>query len=122
LGFATVENIIYVVFTYSNNPFVGLYRGIFSVPAHAIFGVSMGYYLSLAKFAKDESQKKKNMVKSLLIPILLHGIFDFILMANLPELMLFFIPYVVFLWGLKYRKISILMSDSRLRFRNKPKE
>ena len=48
--------------------------------------------------------------------------FDFILMANLPELMLFFIPYVVFLWGLKYRKISILMSDSRLRFRNKPKE
>lgn len=122
LGFATVENIIYVVFTYTNNPFVGLYRGIFSVPAHAIFGVSMGYYLSLAKFAKDESEKKKNRIKSFLIPVLLHGIFDFILMANIPVLMLFFIPYVVFLWGLKYRKISTFMYDSKMRYRNKPKE
>ena len=29
LGFATVENIMYVVFTYTNNPFIGFYRGIF---------------------------------------------------------------------------------------------
>lgn len=122
LGFATVENIIYVVFTYTNNPFVGLYRGIFSVPAHAIFGVSMGYYLSLAKFAKNDADKKKNMIKSLIFPVLLHGIFDFILMANLPELMIFFIPYVLFLWGLKYKKISTFMYDSKMRYKNKHKE
>ena len=35
MGFATVENIIYVAYRYTNNPFIGLYRGIFSVPAHA---------------------------------------------------------------------------------------
>lgn len=29
MGFATVENVIYVVFTYSNNAFIGLYRGYF---------------------------------------------------------------------------------------------
>lgn len=122
LGFATVENIIYVVFTYTNNPFVGLYRGIFSVPAHSIFGVSMGYYISLAKFAKGERERKKNRVKSLLIPILLHGIFDFILMSGLPELMMLFIPYVIFLWVLKYRHISTFTKDSSMRFQDRTKE
>lgn len=122
LGFATVENIIYVVFTYTNNPFVGLYRGIFSVPAHAIFGVTMGYYLSLAKFEKDKVRKHKNMLKSLWIPVFLHGMFDFILMANIPELMIFFVPYVIFLWWLNHRKVTTFMHDSKMRFRDKPKE
>lgn len=122
LGFATVENIIYVVFTYTNNPFVGLYRGIFSVPAHAIFGVTMGYYISLAKFDKDQSRKRKNMMKSLFVPVLLHGIFDFILMANIPELTIFFVPYVLFLWWLNQRKLSVFLHDSKTRFRNRTRE
>ncbi len=29
MGFATVENIVYVVYRYTNNPYIGLYRGIF---------------------------------------------------------------------------------------------
>ncbi len=57
MGFATVENIVYVVYRYANNPpHVGLYRGVFSVPAHAVFGITMGYYLSLAKFDTDEKK------------------------------------------------------------------
>lgn len=122
LGFATVENIIYVVFTYTNNPFVGLYRGIFSVPAHAIFGVTMGYYLSLSRFDKDISRKKSNMRRSLIIPVILHGIFDFILMANIPELTFLFVPYVIFLWWINERKLSIFLYDSKSRIKNKPKE
>jgi RsiW-degrading membrane proteinase PrsW (M82 family) len=122
LGFAAVENIIYVVFTYTNNPFVGLYRGIFSVPAHAIFGVTMGYYISLAKFEKDENRKRKNMLKSLFYPVLLHGVFDFILMANIPELTIFFVPYVLFLWWLNHRKLSVFLYDSKTRFGNKTRE
>lgn len=122
LGFATVENIIYVVFTYTNNPFVGLYRGIFSVPAHAIFGVTMGYYLSLSRFDKDKERKKSYMAKSLYAPIILHGVFDFILMANIPELTMLFVPYVIFLWWLNERKLSIFLYDSKSRIKNKPKE
>ncbi|MBC8591524.1 PrsW family intramembrane metalloprotease [Wansuia hejianensis] len=115
LGFATVENIIYVVFTYTNNPFIGLYRGIFSVPAHGIFGVTMGYYLSLAKFATDERRRKANLRKSLTMPVLLHGIFDFILMANIPELTFLFVPYVVFIWWINERKLETFIYDSRNR-------
>jgi RsiW-degrading membrane proteinase PrsW (M82 family) len=117
LGFATVENIMYVVFTYTNNPFVGLYRGIFSVPAHAIFGVTMGYYLSLSRFDADKTRKKKNMRLSLIMPILLHGIFDFILMADIPELTLLFVPYVVFLWWSNERKLSTFLYDSKSRIK-----
>lgn len=117
LGFATVENIIYVVFTYTNNPFIGLYRGIFSVPAHGIFGITMGYYISLSRFDTNKVRKKKNMRKSLLMPIILHGLFDFILMANIPELTLLFVPYVVFIWWLNERKLSTFVFDSKSRIR-----
>ncbi|HBH11693.1 MAG TPA: PrsW family intramembrane metalloprotease, partial [Clostridiales bacterium] len=50
LGFATIENIMYVVFRFPDVETVGLYRAFLSVPAHMLFGITMGYYLSLAKF------------------------------------------------------------------------
>lgn len=115
LGFATVENIMYVVFTYTNNPFIGLYRGIFSVPAHGVFGITMGYYLSLSRFDIDKRRKASNMRKSFWMPVLLHGIFDFILMAGIEELTLLFVPYVVFIWWLNERKLSRFMFDSKSR-------
>lgn len=115
MGFATVENIIYVAYRYTNNPFIGLYRGIFSVPAHAVFGITMGYYLSLAKFDLNPDRKKMNMRKSLYMPLIMHGIFDFILMAEVPQLTLIFVPYVIFLWVLNQRKLASFMYDSKNR-------
>lgn len=113
LGFATVENILYVAFRYTNNPFIGLYRGIFSVPAHGIFGITMGYYLSLSKFNSDKDWKMKNKKMSLLMPMILHGTFDFILMANIPSLSLLFVPYVLFLWWLNEQRLEAFMFDSK---------
>lgn len=115
MGFATVENIIYVAYRYTNNPFIGLYRGIFSVPAHAVFGITMGYYLSLAKFDVNLERKRMNMRKSLYMPLIMHGMFDFILMAEIPELTLIFVPYVLFLWWLNQRKLASFMYDSKNR-------
>lgn len=113
LGFATVENIMYVAFRYTNNPFIGLYRGIFSVPAHGIFGITMGYYLSLSKFNSDSDWKKKNKRLSLLMPVILHGIFDFILMANIRGLSLLFVPYVLYLWWTNEKKLENFIFDSK---------
>lgn len=115
MGFATVENIVYVVYRYANNPHVGLYRGIFSVPAHAIFGVTMGYYLSLAKFDTVERRSNKNFWRSLYMPILLHGTFNFILMANIPQLSLLFVPYVIYIWWINQNKLSKFIYDSKNR-------
>lgn len=112
MGFATVENIIYVVYRYANNPHVGLYRGVFSVPAHAAFGITMGYYLSLAKFDKDDRRSKINMRRSLYMPMLLHGGFNFILMTQIPILSMLFIPYVIYLWWLNQKKLNKFIYNS----------
>ena len=116
MGFATVENVVYVVYRYTNNPYIGLYRGIFSVPAHGVFGITMGYYLSLAKFDTDEKRAKRNYRRSLYMPMLLHGFFDFILMSGIPQLTILFVPYVIYIWWLNERKLSKFMYDSKSRF------
>ncbi|QEK12760.1 PrsW family intramembrane metalloprotease [Crassaminicella thermophila] len=122
LGFATIENIMYVVFRFAANPYVGLYRGILSVPAHMLFGVTMGYYLSLSKFTKHEKIQKRYLKKSLLVPMLLHGIFDFILMSQIPILMLFFIPFVIYLWWINLRRLNEYTNESRIIYERKDKE
>lgn len=122
MGFATVENIVYVVYRFSYNPYIGLYRGILSVPAHGVFAVTMGYYLSLAKFSTNEKRRKSNLFKSLLMPVIFHGIYDFILMANLPQLTTIFIPYVVYLWWLNQKKFRAYLFDSKSRFVGEKKE
>ena len=51
LGFACVENIEYV-FSYGFQ--TGVVRALLSVPGHFLFGVLMGYFLSMAKFHPEK--------------------------------------------------------------------
>ena len=101
LGFAAIENIFYVT-NYGIN--VGYTRAFTAVPAHALFGVTMGYYFGLAKFYPQK--RSYYMALSLLIPIILHGIYDFILMAQFEFYLFLFIPFIIYLWrsGLKKMK------------------
>ena len=75
----------------------------------------MGYYLSLSRFHKDTKAKKSNFRKSLIMPVILHGSFDFILMADIPDLSILFVPYVIFLWWINERKLSDFIYDSKSR-------
>lgn len=113
LGFATIENILYVVTRFSVDPYIGLYRGVLSVPAHMLFAVTMGYYLSLAKFCPEETDCNNFMKKSLIIPMLLHGTFNFILMAQIPYLMALFLPFVGFLWVNNMKKLNYYYKESK---------
>jgi len=112
LGFAGIENILYVS---EGGAEVALARAWSAVPAHAIFGITMGYYFGIARMYPE--LRKLFLRKSLLIPILLHGIYDFILMAGIPWLLALFLPFVFYLYysGLKRMK---LISDSSI-FRDK---
>ncbi|WP_073195939.1 PrsW family intramembrane metalloprotease [Caloranaerobacter azorensis] len=116
LGFATVENVMYVVFRFSYNSYVGLYRGILSVPAHAIFAVTMGYYLSISKFTSSLTEKELNLKKSLFIPIITHGIFDFMLMSRILILAVLFIPYLIYIWKNSQIKLNKYIIESGERF------
>lgn len=117
LGFATVENVMYVVLKYSHNPYVGLYRGILSVPGHLLFGVTMGYYLSLAKFSDNAKHHRFFLRKSFIVPMLLHGTFDFIFMSQLHFMLIIFIPFIIYLWAVNLRKLNQYYRESKLLFK-----
>lgn len=106
LGFATVENIMYVIFRYMGTYYVGIMRGLLSVPGHMLFGITMGYYLSLSKYTEDLKLKNHYYKLSLIIPAILHGLFNFILMAQIPALMVIFIPYVIYLWVSNLKRLN----------------
>ena len=77
LGFALVENIVYV-FLYADpgqEMSVGILRMFTAIPAHALMGVIMGYYVGKAKF--DNVNSKKLMSKGLLGAIILHSSISF---------------------------------------------
>ena len=92
LGFAAVENIFYII---GHGLQTGLLRAFTAVPAHALFGISMGFFLGLAKFSK----KKRGLyiLFSITIPILLHGFYDFIIMSQNKYLLFLFVPFLIFM-------------------------
>lgn len=77
LGFAALENVMYLFSNYDSYLQVGISRALFAVPGHFCFGILMGYYYSLAKFYPKASGRNKVLV--LLAPIIAHGVYDSIL-------------------------------------------
>ena len=77
LGFAALENILYLFSDTESFLSIGIVRTIFAVPGHFCFGILMGYYYSIAKFYPKSSIKNKILV--LLAPIIAHGLYDSIL-------------------------------------------
>ena len=101
LGFATVENILYL---FANGIEFALGRALLPVSSHALFGVIMGYYLGKGKFSLT-NEKNKWVFFSFLIPFLLHGLYDFILMAE-KKWLYYMIPFMLFLWWLGLKKVK----------------
>lgn len=117
LGFATVENIIYIVYGNSSQGLeLGLSRAVISIPAHIMFAITMGYYLSLYKFEnKDIKNKNYYLIKSIVIPIVLHGIFDFILMIKSKTALFVFFIYLIYLWKINLDKLDEYTNYARKR-------
>ncbi|WP_411768458.1 PrsW family intramembrane metalloprotease [Winogradskyella sp. A3E31] len=76
MGFACTENILYVL---EGGYEVAILRAFTAVPAHATFGILMGYYMGKAKFSKNRFLL--NMT-GLFTAVLFHGAYDFFLFIN----------------------------------------
>ena len=113
LGFATVENIAYVLSTGMSTAVI---RSVTAVPAHALFAVSMGYYLGIAKFARPQ-YRRRYIARGFAIPVLLHGIYDFILLSQKFYLLMLFIPYMLYLWKRGLGNVEELVGFSPFRRR-----
>ncbi len=107
LGFAAVENILYVT---GGGIETGISRAITAVPAHAIFGITMGFYFGMARFYEMESAALRR--KALLYPILLHGIYDFILFTGIAWLTVVFVGFLVYLYISGLKRIKELSTKS----------
>jgi len=98
MGFASIENVMYLMMNFNNWLGVGILRALISVPGHFMFAVTMGYYYSLGYWNMDGASKgglfgkfgrrshgKRNwgyIALAFLAPMLLHGIFDALLMMS----------------------------------------
>jgi len=76
MGFAATENIMYVL---DGGLEVAILRAFTAVPAHATFGILMGYFMGLAKFS---NQRVKYNLLGLFLAVVFHGAYDFFLFAE----------------------------------------
>ena len=95
LGFATIENLMYVL---PGGFGVGIGRMIFSVPGHAMFGGIMGYFAGRAKFMRGANRRGKTLMLGLLVAILIHGFYDFLLFWNTPFSLVLFVVFFIIGW------------------------
>jgi RsiW-degrading membrane proteinase PrsW (M82 family) len=90
LGFASLENIFYVVGT--GSVAVGIARAVLSVPGHAFMGVLMGYWVGKAKM--EPENKDKYIMVGFLLATVLHGLYDFFILVEPNPLLLMFFLYL----------------------------
>lgn len=110
LGFAMAENFLYVYSSDLGGVETALLRMIFSVPMHALFGISMGYYLSLYKF--EHYCHKRFLYQAFFAPFFIHGLYDFILMSEVYYLMFPLLLYTVYIYFDGFKKMKTHLEKS----------
>ena len=83
LGFATLENFYYVYlladYFETTSMSLAILRSFSAVPAHAVFGVFMGYFFMKYAFIK----KGDNLFFAFIVPFVLHGCYNLFASSNL---------------------------------------
>jgi RsiW-degrading membrane proteinase PrsW (M82 family) len=103
LGFAAVENILYVT---GYGLSVAVTRAVTAVPAHMMFGITMGYSFSRAKMGQ------MGLWVAYLVPALLHGIYDTLAMTEGLLGQGILLLYLLFLIWLSHRRVEWLLRQS----------
>ena len=109
LGFAAVENVMYVL---DGGFGTAILRALTSIPGHAVFGVFMGLYYGVAKkeeMRRNESGMRFHLVSALIVPVLLHGFYDFTLSVGSGFFLLIFFVFFIILIIMSFllvRKLS----------------
>lgn len=95
LGFAALENLLYII---SFGTQVAFVRAIFSIPGHGTFGIFMGYFLGKAKYHQNRENTIRywiNMFLAISVPTIVHGTYDFLLSESAIEISINSLFYVL---------------------------
>ena len=116
LGFAVVENVLFVL---AGGLGVGILRAFLAVPAHALFGVFMGYYVGLAKLENSEHSPK--LIRTgIAIAVFTHGLYDFVIFSQVPLLQLTVLPMMGVFWMIGLAKVRKHVAISPFSPENRP--
>ncbi|QNK55392.1 glutamic-type intramembrane protease PrsW [Paenibacillus sp. PAMC21692] len=121
LGFATLENVLYAIYTPSSFGSL-LARAMLPVSGHALFGVMMGYYLGKAKFAGTRKKMRLFLSISFALPFLLHGFYDLILMSVEQNWIWVIVPFMIGLWAWGLHKMNSANAKSPFRLVTREEE
>ena len=103
LGFASLENIIYV---FEGGIGVAFLRTLTAVPMHAAFAIIMGYYVGKAKF-QNSDRRNETAIIGLGWAIFFHGAYDFCLFQNASVFLLLMVfPIMGWAFFLSRRSIK----------------
>lgn len=133
LGFATLENILYVMFDGYQTAVV---RAVTAVPGHMFDGVIMGYfyttwhlgkmlnkaenaylqngYISAIKKDKNSFNYKSQLFYALLFPTLVHGLYDFLAESVTIIGIVSFYIFLILLYIHCFRKVKALSRSDRM--------
>ena len=106
LGFALCENICYV---YEFGLTTAIVRAVTAVPGHACFGVFMGIWYSAAKrwsYRGNESKSAFCRFKAVLIPVLLHGAYDFLATLGGYISIIIWAVFVIAMFIVAFRRVK----------------
>tara|TARA_B100000963_G_C22549070_1_gene635897 strand:- start:272 stop:928 length:657 start_codon:yes stop_codon:yes gene_type:complete len=115
LGFAMVENVMYVVNRPGMELTVAISRMFTAIPLHAVCGVILGYYVGLAKFS--HGQNNLLFFKGLFFATLVHAIYNYFLLLGYG-IALSFIALIVAI-SFSKKAIKLHQEDSKNRTFNK---
>ena len=103
LGFASLENIIYV---FEGGIGVAFLRTLTAVPMHAALAIIMGYYVGKAKFQNSDRRNETSII-GLAWAIFFHGAYDFRLFQNASVFLLLMVfPIMGWAFFLSRRSIK----------------
>lgn len=116
LGFATVENILYVLY---NGLGTAIARVFSAIPLHACCGFIMGYLLSKGKYLELNS-KNSRIILAFTVPFFLHGFYDYFILSDKIPWFFAYILIIIVTWGVyqvfKVIKVFHYSSKEKIKF------
>ena len=118
LGFATLENIYYVYlladYFETSSMSLALLRAFSAVPAHAVFGLFMGYFFMRYSFIK----KGDNLIFAFFIPFGLHSFYNFFIFSS--PIIGYAVIFIAWVIGLRlFSRLKITQKRKRKEYEKK---
>lgn len=111
IGFAALENVLYVK---EGGYSVAVARAVLAVPGHMLFAVPMGFFYAFSRFQPE--RKNYSLALCFGVPILLHGTYDFGLMASdvmaesnpgtMLLILIALLVFIIWMWRYGLKKIT----------------